>query len=591
MSSLRAKRRPGNVKTLATQYRLSIAPKRVSTKKVDRTGNKESTSLDNKQAEDDAASETPERKRSIRRIRLSEVADAEDFNFEDISRSVLDYPISTQTFLSSSGVVKQNKRFFPSADSDDDTDSPGANTDYSQKAYVCACKHLQVTVNKNFHRSLITNKVTFLNQRLSRNDTKASAIALLRNAKVESLTLDANDLGNTEGVTVIADILPQKPEITELNITNNAIGSVGARELCRVLMDNVYIRKLNLTGNGFIDDDAIYFRDLMEENHGLRHLNLSNNDFRERGGELLAEGISKNDFLQSLDLSWNHLRLSGAVAIGKSMQENQFLERLNLGWNGFHVRGCAALGEALKTNCSLTYLDLTCNRVTEMSLSQLLKGLIENTTLRVLKLPLNPLYPSGALTLLKVMDKYDKIAVNEVDLGTQTVTREFESLLSSLREKRALDIVYGHVLRDMMSMSAVQDELDLDGEKTIDDLMSENPILVLMEYARQQNFRVIDIFKTMDVDQSGSLTKEEFKVGLQKVDITLPGAALGRLIDGLDTDKSGSVDFSELLAGYQTYKAVVREAANSNSTESSEIGQIGEKIRQVMKKKFIMRHF
>ncbi|XP_071084475.1 leucine-rich repeat-containing protein 74A-like [Haliotis cracherodii] len=478
-------------------------------------------------------------------------------------------------------------------DKDDDSDSeaiPEGIEDESQNAYMTACRDLGIISNKNIMDSLLTSTMTLTNQRLTTKDIRAFSIALLKNSSIDVLTLDSNSL-QPKAIETISQILSHKREITELSITNNSLGSLGAKELCEVLVGSSTIKKVDFSGNGFTEKDAEYFKEVLEENNVIKEMNLSHNEMREKGGSVLADGIVKNDCLRVLDLSWNHLRLAGAAAIGESLQTNNTLEEIYLGWNGFNVRGCLALGKALETNSNLRVLDLTCNRICELSVSQLLKGLIANTTLEVLKLPLNGIYPSGALTLLKVLEKYKTITVSHVDLGTQSVTEEFIQLKTTLEATRKLKVLHGPVLRQELKFSAIQEELDELVEKSIDDLMLEHPMTVLFEFARQQNFRILDMFTTLDSDKSGTLTKQEFEEGLIKVNIPIPNVALRLLLNKMDLNNDGVVDYGELVFGHREYKRKVREAIAEEDFTSTEIGRISTKIKDLMKKKFLMRTF
>ena len=44
--------------------------------------------------------------------------------------------------------------------------------------------------------------------------------------------------------------------------------------------------------------------------------------------------------------------------------------------------------------------------------------------------------------------------------------------------------------------------------------MQENPLIVLMEFCRLQNLRLVDMFNHIDTDNSKSLTYQEFQEGL-----------------------------------------------------------------------------
>ncbi|GFR85760.1 leucine-rich repeat-containing protein 74A-like isoform X1 [Elysia marginata] len=239
--------------------------------------------------------------------------------------------------------------------------------------------------------------------------------------------------------------------------------------------------------------------------------------------------------------------MDGAVALGESLVENSDLEELRVAWNGFHLRGCMAIGHALKHNSSLLSLDLTCNRISELCLAQLLKGLQDNSTLQVLKLPLNPLSPQSAYSILQFIDKHSNMALSHVDLGDQ--------------EERAEEcpVVY------------------------------ENPLIVLMEFCRLQNLRLVDMFNNIDKDRSKSLSYQEFQDGLQRVNIPLADHSLQQLMTELDKNKDGEIDFGELIDGQREYKRLVQDALRDGPMDSNIVGQIGIKMKQHIHDKYLMR--
>ena len=44
--------------------------------------------------------------------------------------------------------------------------------------------------------------------------------------------------------------------------------------------------------------------------------------------------------------------------------------------------------------------------------------------------------------------------------------------------------------------------------------IDDDPMIVLMEFMRIKNLRLVDLFKALDADGSGTLTREEFRLGL-----------------------------------------------------------------------------
>ena len=57
---------------------------------------------------------------------------------------------------------------------------------------------------------------------------------------------------------------------------------------------------------------------------------------------------------------------------------------------------------------------------------------------------------------------------------------------------------------------------------------------------------MIALWKTMDTDNSNSLTKEELKAGFNKGGASLSNAAIDKMFQYIDKDGSGSITFEDL---------------------------------------------
>ncbi|XP_076071924.1 uncharacterized protein LOC143043549 [Mytilus galloprovincialis] len=454
----------------------------------------------------------------------------------------------------------------------------------SQKLYKEACRTLKITPMQMFYKALDTDEIRVIGVTMKPKDTKACAIALCRDSEVEKLTFDGNDLGSS-GAMYIADVVDRNTYLIELSITENNIGKQGAEAICEALKNNNYLRKLDLSGNNLTEGDAIHFKEMLDENHALRELHLKHNKFHERGGEIFAEGLAVNDFLKVLDLSWNHLRLRGATAIGRALQKNRHLEKLDISWNGFHLTGAATISYALTMNTALIELDMSCNRLTDACAKCLIKGIEKNSTLKILRLGKNQMYPVSATELLECIDQSIS-GIQLLDLGDQCVMDTFEKLYNEMKKRRdSFKAIYGYVWdtnREGISQTDVNED-----EK---DLIDEDPLLVLFEYARLQNFRLLDMFTILDTDKSGSLDKQEFKDGLEQVKIPMSEPSLNLLIKKMDKDGDGEIDFGELISAQKLHKEKLRDFMRAEvDLENTEIGRIDRKIRMVMSRRHLMK--
>lgn len=86
---------------------------------------------------------------------------------------------------------------------------------------------------------------------------------------------------------------------------------------------------------------------------------------------------------------------------------------------------------------------------------------------------------------------------------------QFETYLSELKTRREIEVIRGPVLRTGLKF---EDPLASDDS---DDILADNPLVVLMEFCRLQNLRLVDMFNSLDTDGNKSLSYAEFREGLQ----------------------------------------------------------------------------
>ena len=77
------------------------------------------------------------------------------------------------------------------------------------------------------------------------------------------------------------------------------------------------------------------------------------------------------------------------------------------------------------------------------------------------------------------------------------------------------------------------------------------PMKVLKDYVKNNRMRLFDFFSMMDKDKSMSLTITEFANGLKETGIPLTSDELIELVQKLDRDSDGEINYRFVLSTYQ----------------------------------------
>ncbi|XP_029350274.1 leucine-rich repeat-containing protein 74A isoform X4 [Echeneis naucrates] len=357
---------------------------------------------------------------------------------------------------------------------------------------------------------------------------------------ITSLELADNDI-QAEGAKYLVEMLRANFTINHLDLSKNRLRSTGAEYVTKMLLDNISLKSVKLSGNGFTDDDAKYFADSFTGNSRIKELDLSHNEFCGKGGEHLGQLLANNEALELLDLSWNHLRMKGAVAFCAGLKVNTMLKHLDLSWNGFGNEGALAMGEALKFNNTLVHLNLNNNRLTNEAVSLLCRGLEFNDTLRVLLLAYNSITVEGALALVSVVKNTPKTALEEINLCNVLVNENFVHLLElTCQEHPGLDVLYGGVGGFIAKKPP----------KRVD------PMKIIQDYLDQRKLRLWDFFRNIDKDGTMRVPVADFRKAVQQSSIPLDRYQIEELIQRLDRDRTGIVDYRGLA---DTRKQMMRD--------------------------------
>ncbi|XP_076128036.1 uncharacterized protein LOC143109264 [Alosa pseudoharengus] len=391
--------------------------------------------------------------------------------------------------------------------------------------YLQACEIVGVIPATSYLRNLGNSTLNMNHHGLGPKGTKALAIALVSDIQITDLELEDNCL-LPEGARYLVEMLKENFTIQRMNLSNNNLQAAGAKSIAKMLLENIAIKTLALSGNGFVDEAAKSLADTLANNFRVKSLDLSHNWFCETGGEHLGHMLASNESLETLNLSWNFLRMSGAVALCNGLKVNVTLKHLDLSYNGFGSEGAQALGGALHHNNTLLSLNLSSNRITYEALRLLCHGLAFNDTLRVLRLLHNPITSEGALLLLTTVRNNSKSALEEINISTVMVSEAFVEMLESMQQQHpVLDVRYLGVTGAFTRTRKV------------------DAMKVIQHFLEGRKQCLIDFFKNIDKEGTMRVHASDLRKAIQQAKMPLDSFNIEVLIQKLDVDKTGLIDY------------------------------------------------
>ncbi|XP_039253533.1 uncharacterized protein LOC120330708 isoform X1 [Styela clava] len=450
-------------------------------------------------------------------------------------------------------------------DKDDDAASDGGyDTDLEIEAnreeydttgkttYKEACKQFGVIPVSYFLRHMQDTELIMRHHGLGPAGGKAIAVSLVSNTRILKLDLSDNWLSG-KGGAAIADMLEENCYITELILSDNKLGYDGAKAICAMLQKNDNINRVNISGNEFASKAAEPIAELLMSNtQKVEFLNLSENHFDEPSGEILGPAIAENTSIKEINLSWNYFRRGGAVAMAKGIGANIFLKSVNISWNGMGLEGATTLGEALKTNNVLEELDVSNNRISTEGAILLAKGLLVNDTLRILHIGKNPMQSAGAFGILTALKENSGSAIEHLGFTDIVVNKDFVDLEKEVKENRPkLVIIHGGAESEKKKPKARPD-----------------PMTKIRKYVEENNMRLVDFFNSFDEDSSMSITREELQRGVEQAGIMLTQDEMKQLLELLDKDGDGEINYSELVIGNLEYLQKEKEKKDNEEEDA-----------------------
>ncbi|XP_059153030.1 leucine-rich repeat-containing protein 74A-like [Physella acuta] len=416
--------------------------------------------------------------------------------------------------------------------------------------YKTACAQGQLKPNPTFLRQCGRHTLDIRHRMLTEKDARPIAVALVGDKKTSFLDLSDNHLG-PKGVACIAEMMSINKGIIEMNLSNTQPGTEGLQSLTKSLQTNKNLRRLFLDSNRIDQSHGEIIGQLITNVPELRELYLSNNALGFAGGKKIAMALAADKGnLTVLDLQYNNIRTDSAIQIAMSLSKNTTLRSLNLAWNGLGAEGSRALGLALGANNSLSELDISYNRLGLGAIQYLTQGLSKNTGLTTLKIGHNPMTTEGVKLLLKTIVQAEKSGIEHLDLKGIPLDAECHALIQQLKTSRNV-----YFLHDSNIHMATTDQTkSFDGTN----LDRFDPAMVMFEYMKKDNLRVIDLFQFLDAKKRDKLSRNDIRSGFNILMIPFTEHAIDEIMTSVDTNKDGYITLDEMTKAYQISDRMVK---------------------------------
>lgn len=157
---------------------------------------------------------------------------------------------------------------------------------------------------------------------------------------------------------------------------------------------------------------------------------------------------------------------------------------------------------------------------------------------------MNPIQNAGAAAILSAMKNNADSALERLCLNKVVIELETKAIVDHIIGMRP----YFVVTCTTSNCNTNLDDLDallggMSRKKKLAELLNR-----LMEYVERMNYRMVDLFNQFDKDKSMSVSREEFYVGLKSIGVPMEDRDITLLINLLDDNGDGEIDYGEFVA-------------------------------------------
>ena len=328
-----------------------------------------------------------------------------------ISKNLITCDCTMETAYNIARVIKDNKHL--KVLRLDNNDFSSSNTFRIAEALNKHTNLRELTINNtgctaDHIIAMITNNLLLEILDIGDNKLKPEGIshiskALMKLSHLKLLGLYGNEI--TDDVADdIAEVICKLPVLENLQLNNNAFGTVGIQAICKSLQHNGALKYLQLDNVGITEEVANDIAVVIDSNPLLDYLYLGGSRLQNVGALTILKSLKDKQHFKALGLDSNCISQDVEVLdyITKFVTSNPDLEVLLLNNNSIGTDGVIKICECVKNNTTLKVLNLADNNVGNEAAVPIVSAIELNTTLENLSL-------SGNITLSLDNNKFANI--------------------------------------------------------------------------------------------------------------------------------------------------------------------------------------
>jgi hypothetical protein len=174
-----------------------------------------------------------------------------------------------------------------------------------------------------------------------------------------------------EGVTAIANAIPDTRAMTRLDISANNLGAAGTKVLTEGLKGNQIMTELDISSNSMGKAGAMALANIIPGMRAMTRLDISKSQLGDAGTKALAEGLKGNQIMIELNISSNGMGKLGAIALADIIPGMGTLSIANVMGNRVGKEYLSKLQKIMRSKPSLISLCGMADDATEADLSGL----------------------------------------------------------------------------------------------------------------------------------------------------------------------------------------------------------------------------